>query len=398
MEEKPIYLISVMNVFVLAFLSLPGLQGQGGWSVTYSPSQICAIKGSTVELKCTYPPKINDTVIVVQNIQWFTKGTNAAPVNLRKDQNYAGRVEYRNGCTVRIRDIRETDSAVYKISLKTNYHQGSYTAVPGVSLSVSGLKLHVIKSERRQNYIWTQMKCNSSCLPDQHPYIWIKNGNETLAGTSSFFQYTFCDTERISCAAKGYEKFPSPSVYAPRPPTVSHHPLGEVVEGSSVTLVCNSDANPPATYKWYKEDEPDPCSKESKLVFKSVQSSDSGKYSCKAENVLNMTSEDIILDVEYAPRLPVVSLVPSGDIVEGMSLTLTCSSDANPVANYSWFKENEKWPQYSRQNFTIADIGQQHSGLYHCEAHNRRGSLKSSIHFTVAESDISIPVRPDLLT
>uniref|UniRef100_A0A3Q2CAF5 Ig-like domain-containing protein n=1 Tax=Cyprinodon variegatus TaxID=28743 RepID=A0A3Q2CAF5_CYPVA len=285
------------------------LQGQGGWSVTYSPSQICAIKGSTVELKCTYPPKINDTVIVVQNIQWFTKGTNAAPVNLRKDQNYAGRVEYRNGCTVRIRDIRETDSAVYKISLKTNYHQGSYTAVPGVSLSVSVLPLT----------------------------------------TNSF----------------------------------------NVVEGSSVTLVCNSDANPPATYKWYKEDEPDPCSKESKLVFKSVQSSDSGKYSCKAENVLNMTSEDIILDVEYAPRLPVVSLVPSGDIVEGMSLTLTCSSDANPVANYSWFKENEKWPQYSRQNFTIADIGQQHSGLYHCEAHNRRGSLKSSIHFTVAESKLN---------
>ncbi|XP_015224601.1 PREDICTED: B-cell receptor CD22-like, partial [Cyprinodon variegatus] len=84
-----------------------------------------------------------------------------------------------------------------------------------------------------------------------------------------------------------------------------------------------------------------------------------------------------------APRLPVVSLIPSGEIKEGMSLTLTCSSDANPAANYSWFNKNEKWPQYSIQNLTIANIGQQHSGLYYCEAINKRGSHKSAIHVTV---------------
>ncbi|XP_036001846.1 B-cell receptor CD22-like [Fundulus heteroclitus] len=96
-----------------------------------------------------------------------------------------------------------------------------------------------------------------------------------------------------------------------------------------------------------------------------------------------MASKEIVVDIEYAPRLPLVSLTPSGEIVEGISLTLTCSSDANPAANYSWFKENNESAQYSRRNFTIPNIGPHHGGLYYCEAHNRRGSHKSAIHFTV---------------
>lgn len=88
-----------------------------------------------------------------------------------------------------------------------------------------------------------------------------------------------------------------------------------------------------------------------------------------------------------APRLPLVSLIPSGEIKEGILLTLTCSSDANPAANYTWFKENEESPSCSRQNFTISNIGQQHTGLYYCEALNRRGSHKSAIHFAVVSSE-----------
>lgn len=87
-----------------------------------------------------------------------------------------------------------------------------------------------------------------------------------------------------------------------------------------------------------------------------------------------------------APKLPLVSLSPSGEIMEGISLTLTCISDSNPAADYTWFKENEKTPQGSGQNLTITNIGRQHSGLYYCEAHNSRGSHKSAIHLTVAAS------------
>uniref|UniRef100_A0A3B3U5Z1 Ig-like domain-containing protein n=1 Tax=Poecilia latipinna TaxID=48699 RepID=A0A3B3U5Z1_9TELE len=268
---------------------------------------------STVDLKCNYthPDTVGDTVIEVRKLIWYTKGDNYAPVDLKDDQDYAGRIKYKHGCTVAIRDVRESDSAVYKFRFITNHQNGKYTGSPGVTLSVSDM---------------------------------------------------------------------------PNLPSVSMSSSGHIVEGDPINLTCSSDANPAATYTWYKKDTSGPISKGSQLVFKSVQSSDSGKYFCAAENVLKrMTSGSILIDVEYAPNLPRISLSAS-EIMEGISLTLSCSSDSNPAANYTWFKEKEKMPQSSGQNLTITNIGRQHSGLYFCEAHNSRGSHKSAIHLTVAAS------------
>uniref|UniRef100_A0A3B5KK43 Ig-like domain-containing protein n=1 Tax=Xiphophorus couchianus TaxID=32473 RepID=A0A3B5KK43_9TELE len=369
---------------------LPGLcifvLGQNGWSVTYPPSQICAIKGSTVDLQCNYthPDREGDTVIEVTNRIWFTKEQLAAPVDLKADPDYAGRIEYKNGCAVAIRDVRESDAAVYKFRFITNHPSGKYTGSPGVTLSVSAVELQVVKWERRPSGTLAEMTCKSKCLPDRHPYIWIKNGQNVLTQTSSPFSHTFSFADRVSCAAAGHRQTSKVVFidvkYPPSFPVVSHSFPGEVVEGNSVTLTCSADANPGANYTWHKEHEANPLSKGPKLVFKSVQSSDSGKYFCMAENVLNRTTSDgFLIDVEYAPKLPLVSLSPSGEVMEGISLTLSCISDSNPAANYTWFKENEKTPQSSGQNLTITNIGRQHSGLYYCEAHNSRGSHKSPV-------------------
>uniref|UniRef100_A0A3B3XWI9 Ig-like domain-containing protein n=1 Tax=Poecilia mexicana TaxID=48701 RepID=A0A3B3XWI9_9TELE len=365
------------------------LRGQNGWSVTYSSSQICAIKGSTVDLKCNYthPDTVGDTVIEVRKLIWYTKGENDTPVDLKDDQDYAGRIEYKHGCTVAIRDVRESDSAVYKFRFITNHQNGKYTSSPGVNLSVSAVELQVIKWERKQSGTRAEMTCKSKCLPDLHPYIWVKNGQDVLTQTSSSFSYMFSDADRISCAAAGHRNFPSPSVFlkvfmlflpdAPRLPSVALRPSGEVVRGTSVNLICSSDPNPTAEYIWFKKNNPEPLSNYSQLVFESIQSSDSGEYYCTSENMLNqVTSEGIFIDVKYAPKLPRIS-VSASEIMEGISLTLSCSSDSNPAANYTWFKENEKTPQSSGQNLTITNIGRQHSGLYFCEAHNSRGSHKS---------------------
>ncbi|KAM8772987.1 vascular cell adhesion protein 1-like [Acanthopagrus schlegelii] len=90
------------------------------------------------------------------------------------------------------------------------------------------------------------------------------------------------------------------------------------------------------------------------------------------------------------PRLPSVSVSPSAEIVEGSSVTLTCSSDANPAANYTWYKENEDSPKASGQIFTITDFRAEHSGNYSCEAQNRRGRNKTSVHLTVAVNSTKI--------
>lgn len=85
-------------------------------------------------------------------------------------------------------------------------------------------------------------------------------------------------------------------------PSVSVCPSGEIVEGSSVSLTCSTDANPAATYTWYKKNgNPDlqALSKEPLLVFRSIRPSDSGEYDCMVESKLGRrTSASIFIDVK----------------------------------------------------------------------------------------------------
>uniref|UniRef100_A0A8P4GKL6 B-cell receptor CD22 n=1 Tax=Dicentrarchus labrax TaxID=13489 RepID=A0A8P4GKL6_DICLA len=222
-------------------------------------------------------------------------------VDIKTDPEYSGRVQYicgNNDCTLRITDLRESDSAEYKFRFITNQHNGKYTGSPGVTLSVTDLQVQVSRSEIYTYYDWAELKCHSSCLPGHLYYVWYKNGQKTWRTTSSFSVYVY-PADSYSCAAEGYEKFPSPPV-------------------------CEFTYN--------------------------------------------------------ASRDATVSVSPS---VEGSSVNLTCSSDANPAANYTWYKENEDSPKTSGQIFTITDFRPEHSGNYYCEAQNRRGRHNSTLHLNI---------------
>ncbi|KAJ4944681.1 hypothetical protein JOQ06_013224 [Pogonophryne albipinna] len=173
---------------------------------------------------------------------------------------------------------------------------------------------------------------------------------------------------------------------APKLPSVSVSPSAEIEEGRSVTLTCSSDANPAANYTWYKKDGNFiSLNKGPQLVFSSIQSSDSAEYFCTAENKLGRISKNVFINVKYAPKLPSVSVSPSAEIEEGSSVTLTCSSDANPAANYIWYKEDEDSPKASGQIFNITDFRAEHSGSYSCGAQNKLGRSNSTLTLIVAK-------------
>uniref|UniRef100_A0A8C9W747 Ig-like domain-containing protein n=1 Tax=Scleropages formosus TaxID=113540 RepID=A0A8C9W747_SCLFO len=74
---------------------------------------------------------------------------------------------------------------------------------------------------------------------------------------------------------------------------------------------------------------------------------------------------------DNSPKNTLVSISPSGDILEGSSVTLTCNSKANPpVDTYSWFKNGAEISQRgSMQDYDITNItSEDNSGEYHCEA------------------------------
>uniref|UniRef100_A0AAQ4RW53 Ig-like domain-containing protein n=1 Tax=Gasterosteus aculeatus aculeatus TaxID=481459 RepID=A0AAQ4RW53_GASAC len=81
----------------------------------------------------------------------------------------------------------------------------------------------------------------------------------------------------------------------------------------------------------------------------------------------------------YGPQRLSVSASPSAEMLEGDSVNLTCSADANPAANYTWYKEHEDSPRASGQIFTITDFTAEHSGNYYCEAQNEMGRSNSTL-------------------
>ncbi|XP_054459684.1 hemicentin-1-like [Anoplopoma fimbria] len=404
--------------FVVFLLSVQVIQSEDGWGVTYTPTEVCAVEGSTVEIHCTYtyPSRIQHRDI--KEAFWF-KQKGGEPVDLRTDSEYSGRVQYRcyeKKCTLIIKNVRESDSAEYKFRFGTNKQYEKYTGSPGVFLSFTGLQVKVSRYELNRPWL----KCHSSCgLPDNPSYIWYKNGQHIKAESSSYHSVDFGSADSYSCAVRGSENHRSPPVstytWYKRNGYLSSRPLSEepqlvfssIQSSDSGQYYCTAEnqlgtktsehisINVTSNYTWYKKDvnpDPPPLSKEPQLVFSSIQSSDSGQYNCTAENQLGTkTSEHISINVTYAPKLPSVSVSPSDEIVEGSSVNLTCSSDANPAANYTWYKEGEDSPKASGQIFTITDFRAEHSGNYYCEAQNNRGRSNSTFHLiTVAVSQGSM--------
>ncbi|XP_071359875.1 B-cell receptor CD22-like [Trachinotus anak] len=368
---------------------VPSPSVSGHWGVAYPYTQICAFKGSTVEIHCTYryPSTMNGQHTQVKKQFWFTNLSDNEPVDLTNDPKYSGRVKYHcteNDCTLTISHLSESDSAEYKFRFTTNHQDGKYIGHPGVTLSVTDPQLQVNVRRLTVNWDspWTELECHIRCRPlHDLSYIWYKNDQE-VKGENSFYFVPFGSAEKYRCAIRGREHFRSPPVYAPQLPSVSVSPSGEIVEGSSVTLTCSSDANPAAKYTWYKENRNQNQSlNEGALSFMSIQSSDSGEYSCTAENDLGGTSTSTSIDVKYGPRLPSVSVSPSGEIVEGSSVTLTCSSGANPAATCTWYNQSQKLLQGQKGTYHFTSISSEDRGIYHCRCVNQYRQINSSSLF-----------------
>ncbi|CAI5681330.1 unnamed protein product [Oreochromis niloticus] len=358
--------------------------------VNYSNRRICAFKGSSVNISSTY----NSYESLIQSTSWFRSGRGSE--DLREDSQYAGRVELieteRGRSTLRIRDLTESDSAEYHFNFKTQSFEWK-SSLPGTTLTVTVLQVKVSRIiSVHESQTEAELKCESSCSPaGRLSFVWFKNGQKDMTQQTSTYTDYFYPGDNISCAFTGYEYYRSPPVYAPKFASVlvlnnSH----EIMEGSSVNLTCSSDANPAAKYTWYKDNKP--ISTEQQLIFSSIQSSDSGEYHCTAENELGQRpSEVIFINVKYAPKLPSVSVSPSAEIVEGSSVNLTCSSDANPAANYTWYKENKSLFHGPVGMYHLSSISSEDSGNYSCNAENLYGPAQSVTLYIDVEYPPKLP-------
>ncbi|XP_031675310.1 titin-like isoform X6 [Oncorhynchus kisutch] len=274
------------------------VQGQSCYRVTYTKRRICVLKGSTVDISCTYVGYYSTT-----SSFWF-RSDKSTPEDLTRVPGYAGRVEhtgtYRGPSSLRITDLREEDSAEYRFTFKTNNFEWGHS-FPGTTLSVTGLQVNVTPAVEGQK----TLTCITTCtLTDNPTYIWYKNGQRLDEPTSQQYSSNILvvlghSVDSYSCTVEHHEDLHSPAVYAPRNTSVSVSPSGEIVEGSSVTLTCSSDANPPVDkYTWYKKNVTSPKASGQSYNITNISSEDRGEYYCEAQNgrgSMNSTALMIII-------------------------------------------------------------------------------------------------------
>ncbi|XP_030634727.1 B-cell receptor CD22-like [Chanos chanos] len=365
-------------------LQFGSIYGQN-WGVAY-PDSICALKDSSVTMSCSYTYPNDNTV----ERTFWTKGDGYDPPDLSEDPGYKGRVHYlgdkQSDCTVQLIHVTQTDSRMYRFRFITD--KDKWLGQPGVQLSVTDLQVET--PERVKEGETVTLKCRTTCSLSNTPtFIWYKNGHDLTRKNMknnelSLQSVSSEDSGSYMCAVQGHENLPSPAVtltviYPPKKTTVSVSPSGQIVEGSSVTLTCSSDANPPATYTWFKKNGTVTIGKEETYRINKISSEDSGEYHCKSSNQHgHQYSNAVSLNVLYPPRNTTVSVNVSGQIVEGSSVTLTCSSDANPPATYTWFKKNGTVTIGKEETYRINKISSEDSGEYHCKSSNQHGHQYSN--------------------
>ncbi|XP_045901949.1 B-cell receptor CD22-like [Micropterus dolomieu] len=228
--------------------------------------------------------------------------------------------------------------------------------------------------------------CTANANPPVDSYTWYKVDGDQVAAVGSKRRLSTTVTEVDShfyCKVTNRYGAQNSSItqidvqFPPKETTVILDPNGPILEGSSVTLFCRSRANPPVSnYTWYKDDEED---KEpgSVLVMNGVDPSHSGDYHCAAKNELGeKSSAPIHLDIQYPPKNTSVLVDPSGPVLHGSSVSLTCTSIANPAAvNFTWFRVagREKEMVGSERDY-IFNATKLSEDQYYCEALNVHGA------------------------
>ncbi|XP_030250467.1 carcinoembryonic antigen-related cell adhesion molecule 1-like [Sparus aurata] len=153
------------------------------------------------------------------------------------------------------------------------------------------------------------------------------------------------------------------------------------IEGNSVNLTCDAAAGSIFTSLWKKDDsdliltDNMALYEENRVLsFKSLNKTDSGKYSCEISNPVSNDKAQYIMIVKYGPEN--VQIKGPSKIDFGKTLTLTCSAESEPSATYTWTLNGTEI--YSSSVFTKVITELSDSGSYTCQAMNNIAERTSS--------------------
>ncbi|KAL6108862.1 uncharacterized protein ACO6RY_12118 [Pungitius sinensis] len=293
---------------------------RASWSVTFEETDPCALKGSTVQLRCSFNYTDEETV---KNTEWY-KGElkNGAwrRVALSELPSYQNRSEYlgnqQHDCGLAIHDLQVNDNGHYYFRFDTEKY--GRRSKESVYLTVTELRARVSPDRVRAGDNVT-LECQTSCqLPGT---VWLKDG---LPVARSEFQAQAEDAGNYFCAAKGQESILSEPValnvhYPPLNVSVGMSYSYHLTTGLSVNVSCSCAANPPAdNYTWYRSSasgfsSPLPVGSGQVLSLSSLEASHAGLYFCHARNPLGENnSAEVLLTVKGTDTIHLILFVGIG--------------------------------------------------------------------------------------
>ena len=153
----------------------------------------------------------------------------------------------------------------------------------------------------------------------------------------------------------------------PRVSVGPENPLKVEVDDTA-QLVCEVDAKPAVTsVKWTRNGRF--IDTHFKHTIPRVALTDSGSYTCSADNGLAETGEtELKVDVLYGP---VITLPEQKEVNEGENLAIDCSVSANPrPSSVHWYKEGDDKFHQSGLTLRLNSVTAVNNGKYICSAVN----------------------------
>ncbi|KAI4886783.1 hypothetical protein NFI96_014601, partial [Prochilodus magdalenae] len=187
--------------------------------VTCRPQTVCALRESTVNLRCSY-----SNTIQPQQIFWFSPKQRAKwrnegdPEDVALDSDYAGRVSYGGTISYKyrsvilsIRDLRERDSGHYHLMIISETGE-RYSSSTAVSLRVSDLQVRM--TSNTELHTRCQLSCSTSCnLTSNLEYMWYINGRKKYTTHSLVLNlYSKDHPGSYSCSVNNQSEIRSPAV------------------------------------------------------------------------------------------------------------------------------------------------------------------------------------------
>ncbi|XP_054149421.1 sialoadhesin [Melozone crissalis] len=193
---------------------------------------------------------------------------------------------------------------------------------------------------------------------------------------------------------------------------VTVSPSPRVLEGDNATLTCHLSSGSTAVpnITWYHNGQQISTGSATSLVLQPVVSRDTGLYRCRASTTGgSRSSPDILLDVLYPPRDPVLTAFLEAE--QGSLAIFQCSVASNPPAQLALLRDQElvatsaggSSPRVTISavpnslRVEIREVTPADDGSYRCTATNAHGSVERRLYLRVQAAHVLISPSSEVL-